>query len=287
MSADTLRTDRAPAGPGADLRVDVLGVGISCVDLPEAVRRIGRWIATGERHYVCVTGMHGVMESRGDPALREIHNRSGMTTPDGMPMVWAGRHCHARIDRVYGPDLMRAVLDEAQRQGWRSFFLGGAPGVAERLTGRLRTSVPGIAVCGWESPPFRPLTEEEDAELVARINTAAPDILWVGLGTPKQERWMAEHRPALDVPVIVGVGAAFDLLSGTIPQAPRWMQRRGLEWAFRLLAEPRRLWRRYLLNIPRFLVAVVRRPPRLVPEAAVGASPSFTPGSPGDNREFV
>jgi N-acetylglucosaminyldiphosphoundecaprenol N-acetyl-beta-D-mannosaminyltransferase len=245
--------------------VEVLGVGISCVDVPGSVAMIDEWIRSGDRQYVCVTGMHGVMESRRDPELQAIHNRSGLTTPDGMPMVWAGRWAGAAIDRVYGPDLMMAVLRRGVDAGWRSFFLGGASGVADSLATDLETRIPGFLIAGTACPPFRPLTADEDRELVDQINRAEPDIVWVALGTPKQERWMAAHRHLLDAPVMIGVGAAFDLLNGSLPQAPRWMQRSGLEWSYRLAVEPRRLWRRYLLNIPRFVAGVVRHPPRISP----------------------
>jgi N-acetylglucosaminyldiphosphoundecaprenol N-acetyl-beta-D-mannosaminyltransferase len=250
--------------PG-DVRVDVLGVLVSAIDLPTAVTRIEHWIETGARDYVCVTGVHGVMESQRDPALKEIHNRAGMTTPDGMPLVWSGHRAGATdMARVYGPDLMLATLDRAARRGWSSYLYGGGPGTAELLAERLVQRFPGLRIAGMHTPPFRPLTEQEDAEVVERINASGADLVWVGLSTPKQERWMAEHRSRLRAPVLVGVGAAFDFHAGLVPQAPPWMQRNGLEWAYRLRREPRRLWRRYLRNNPAFLTAVLRRPPRLV-----------------------
>jgi N-acetylglucosaminyldiphosphoundecaprenol N-acetyl-beta-D-mannosaminyltransferase len=256
----------APAGSSTPaLRVDVLGVGISCVNLDQCVTTFGEWIDHSAQEYVCVTGMHGVMESRSDPELRDIHNRSGLTTPDGMPMVWAGRRAGAQVSRVYGPDLMRAVFARAQHTGWSNYFLGGAPGVTDRLIGKLRQEYPGLQIAGAQSPPFRPLNVTEVAHQMDEINRVKPDIVWVGLGTPKQERWMADNRDDLEAPVLVGVGAAFDLLAGTLRQAPLWMQRGGLEWAFRLAMEPRRLWRRYLLNIPRFTVGLLRHPPRMLP----------------------
>jgi N-acetylglucosaminyldiphosphoundecaprenol N-acetyl-beta-D-mannosaminyltransferase len=172
-------------------RVDVLGVGISCVDVETTVDVFAKWIANDAREYVCVTGMHGVMESQTDELLRDIHNHSGLTTPDGMSMVFAGRSAGAPLSRVYGPDLMEAVFATAHEVGWSSYFLGGAPGVAERLITVLRACYPFLAVAGYESPPYRPLNEGEDDELVARINASGADIVWVALGTPKQERWMA------------------------------------------------------------------------------------------------
>lgn len=251
---------------GAVDRVDVLGVGVSAIDLDTAVAEISGWIERRERHYVCVTGVHGVMESQRDPELRAIHNASGLTTPDGMPMVWAGRWAGAAgMARVYGPDLMLAVLEVAARRGWGSYLYGGAPGTPERLAATLQERFPGLRVVGTHSPPFRPLTAAEDEAICAEIEAAQPDLVWVGLSTPKQERWMAAHRERLSAPVLLGVGAAFDLHAGLVPQAPAWMQRNGLEWLFRLRQEPRRLWRRYLRNNPLFVAAILRQPPRLRP----------------------
>jgi N-acetylglucosaminyldiphosphoundecaprenol N-acetyl-beta-D-mannosaminyltransferase len=243
-------------------RVDVLGVGISAIDMAQAVTEIARWVEEGERHYVCVTGVHGVMEARRDPELRDIHNASGLTTPDGMPMVWAGRRAGAaRMRRVYGPDLMLAVCAQATERGWSSYFYGGSQGTPELLAERLTARFPGLRVAGTFSPPFRPLTLDEDRMAVDRINRSGAELVWVGLSTPKQERWMAAHADRLYAKALLGVGAAFDIHAGLLPQAPLWMQRSGLEWIYRLGREPRRLWRRYLRNNPRFLVEILRRPP--------------------------
>ncbi len=251
-------------------RVDVLGVGISALTMQGAVDEITSWIENGQSRYVCVTGVHGVMESQADPELRRIHNESGLTTPDGMPMVWCSRRAGvAKAERVYGPDLMLRLSEVAARRGWKSYFYGGKEGVADTLADRLRERFPSLRVVGTFSPPFRALTAEESAEVADRINAAEPDIVWVGLSTPKQERWMAENIDRLDASVLLGVGAAFDIHAGLLPQAPPWMQRNGLEWLFRLIKEPRRLWRRYLGNNPRFIVRILRRPPRLMdPEAS-------------------
>jgi N-acetylglucosaminyldiphosphoundecaprenol N-acetyl-beta-D-mannosaminyltransferase len=249
---------------GAGTRVDVLGVGISAVNMSQAVTQIARWVQQRERHYVCVSGVHGVMECQRDPTLRDIHNSSGLTTPDGMPLVWAGHWAGARhMERVYGPDLMLALCAIASRRGWSSFLYGGAQGVPELLARRLTERFSGLRIAGCWSPPYRPPTVAEDDDVVERINGAAPDLVWVGLGTPKQERWMAAHRNRLTAPVLLGVGAAFDIHAGLLPQAPRAMQRYGLEWAYRLRREPRRLWRRYLRNNPAFVAAILRRPPQL------------------------
>lgn len=235
-------------------RTNVLGVGISAINLQMAVDTIEEWIRNRKQHYVCITGVHGVIESQRDPALKRIHNRSGMTTPDGMPLVWLSRlNGQKHVRRVYGPDLMLLVCEASLVHGFRHFLFGGAEGVPEDLAQQLRNRFPGLQIVGTYSPPFRPLSPSEDESIVRMINEADPDIVWIGLSTPKQERWMAEHLGKLHAPVMIGVGAAFDFHSGRKKQAPRWMQRSGLEWLFRLLTEPRRLWRRYLINNPLFL----------------------------------
>jgi N-acetylglucosaminyldiphosphoundecaprenol N-acetyl-beta-D-mannosaminyltransferase len=258
----------------AERRVDVLGVAVSAITMAHAVERVAAWIRDRDPSYVTVTGVHGVMESQRDPDLLAIHNRAGLVTPDGMPLVWC---CHRAglddVERVYGPDLMLAVLERGIAEGWRSFFYGGAPGVADQLADALVARFPGLQVAGTFSPPFAPMSERDDAAVVAQIDATSPDLVWVGLSTPKQERWMAAHVGRLRAPVLLGVGAAFDFHAGTVRQAPRWIQRSGLEWAYRLAREPRRLWRRYLRNNPAFVARIVRRPPReLLPGAGDGHS---------------
>jgi N-acetylglucosaminyldiphosphoundecaprenol N-acetyl-beta-D-mannosaminyltransferase len=245
-------------------RVDVLGVGISAINMDMALAEVTRWIADGEHRYVCVTGVHGVMESQRDAELLRIHNDSGLTTPDGMPMVWAGKKAGAGwMSRVYGPDLMLAVLERAAERGWKSFLYGGNEGVADLLAGKLTARIPGVEIVGTHCPPFRPLTPEEDQAVVDMINASGAHLVWVGLSTPKQERWMAAHVGRLNAAALFGVGAAFDFHAGLVPQAPKWMQRNGLEWFYRLTKEPRRLWRRYVRNNPAFVAKITRRPPRL------------------------
>lgn len=235
-------------------RVDILGIGVNAINMDDALDVIDRWITAGARQYVCVMGVHGVMESQRDETLRRIHNTAGLVTPDGMPLVWLSRWRGWRnTSRVYGPDLMLALCDRSMATGYRHFFYGGHEGVPERLARRLEKRYPGLAVVGTYSPPFRAMTEEEEAQVVRRLNEAKPDIVWVGLGTPKQERWMATHVSQLTASVLIGVGAAFDFHAGLKRQAPRWMQHSGLEWLFRLASEPRRLWRRYLVNNPLFV----------------------------------
>jgi N-acetylglucosaminyldiphosphoundecaprenol N-acetyl-beta-D-mannosaminyltransferase len=238
---------------------DVLGVPVSAIRMADAVATIDGWIRDRAPHYVCVTGVHGVMESQRDAELRAIHERAGLVTPDGMPLVWLA-HLDGRseVERAYGPDLLLACCARSLETGASHFFFGGAPGIADRLADRLRARFPGLAVAGTASPPFRALTPAEDAELVDAIDRAKPDIVWVGLSTPKQERWMASHVGRLRAAALIGVGAAFDFHAGVKRQAPRWMQRSGLEWSFRLATEPRRLWRRYLVNNPSFVWQVTR-----------------------------
>ena len=234
-------------------RVNVLGVGVSVLNLDSALAAISGALAKKSRGYVCVTGVHGVMESQGDPALRGILNRAFLNTPDGMPMVWAGKLRGFRaMDRVYGPDLMHLVCDWSRQQNYTHFLYGGADGVAPELQRRLEEKFPGLKIVGTYTPPFRALNAAEEAELIRTVGELQPDILWVGLSTPKQERFMAQYGPKLAATLMFGVGAAFDFHAGRVRQAPRWMQRSGLEWLFRLGCEPRRLWKRYLKNNPVF-----------------------------------
>lgn len=257
------------------VRFDILGVGVSAVDMCGAVRRIRGWVEAREPRYVCVTGVHGVMESQDDEELRRIHNEAGLVTPDGMPLVWLGRLAGFRgVERVYGPDLMLACCELSARCGFRNFLYGGGEGVADRLARSLVARFPGLRVVGTLSPPFRPLTPEEDAEVVRRIRRSRADLVWVGLGTPKQERWMAAHVGRLGGAVLLGVGAAFDFHAGLKRQAPAWMQRAGLEWLFRMCSEPRRLGPRYLVNNPRFLWSLAREAARRRRDGRVGVADS-------------
>ncbi len=255
----------APSGPeSVDMdsveieSVDILVVPVSDVDIPAALEIIERWIAERRANFVCLRDVHGVMACQKDQALLAIHETAGLVAPDGMPLVWLGRLMGSRrIGRVCGPDLMPALCALSLEKGYRHYFYGGAPGVTERLVERLRARFPGLEIAGAHAPPFRPLSEMEDQAVVAAINESGADIVWVGLGSPKQERWMAAHLGRLDAPVMLGVGAAFDFHAGAIGRAPVWMQNSGLEWLFRLVSEPRRLWRRYLVMAPKFLVLAV------------------------------
>jgi N-acetylglucosaminyldiphosphoundecaprenol N-acetyl-beta-D-mannosaminyltransferase len=236
-------------------RVNVLGVGISVLNLPSALAAMAAAIRARQKGYICVTGVHGVMEAQTDDTFKMILNESFLCTPDGMPMVWAGKLAdHRDMSRVYGPDLMLDVCAWSEKSGATHFFYGGAEGVADLLAKNLRVKFPSLRVVGTFAPPFRRLNADEEKALAAQIAAAKPDILWVGLSTPKQEKFMAEYLPKLDVTLMVGVGAAFDFFAGRVKQAPRWMQRSGLEWLYRLCREPRRLWRRYFRNNPLFVL---------------------------------
>ena len=225
--------------------------------MEDALAAISAAIDRREKGYVCVTGVHGVSEAQSDPAFRQILNRSLLCTPDGMPLVWVGRwKGRQRMARVYGPDLMLALMAMSEEKGWRHFFYGGANGTAETLRDKLRQKFPSLQVVGVYEPPFRPLDKVERRQLGERVAESRPDIFWVGLSTPKQEKFMAEHLAELDATVMIGVGAAFDFHAGKARQAPRWMQRSGLEWFFRLCCEPRRLWKRYFKNNPLFLLRI-------------------------------
>jgi N-acetylglucosaminyldiphosphoundecaprenol N-acetyl-beta-D-mannosaminyltransferase len=239
-------------------RVNVLGVGVSAINMQLALDQIDDWVKRREPQYVSVCNVHSVMECRRDGRLRQIVNAAGMVTPDGMPLVWLGRlGGQGQVSRVYGPDLMLAELESSLRSGHSHFFYGGRAGVATGLADRLAKRFPGLRIAGTLTPPFGSAAELCNPATAAAINQARPDVVWVGLTSPKQEFWMACMRPLLQAPVLIGVGAAFDFHSGTVAQAPAWMQRSGLEWLFRLLTEPRRLWRRYLIDNPWFVIELL------------------------------
>jgi N-acetylglucosaminyldiphosphoundecaprenol N-acetyl-beta-D-mannosaminyltransferase len=239
-------------------RFRVLGVRVDAVQISEVVQQIETWVQRrGACHFIAVTGMHGVMEAQHDAAFKAVLNSADMVVPDGMPLIWLGRLRGLRLPRrVYGPELMLSVCQRTVSSGVRHFFFGGAPGIPEKLAETLRSRFSGLEVVGTYSPPFRPVSPEEEKEVVDVINAAAPDVLWVGLSTPKQEKWMHVHRDHLRVPVLVGVGAAFDINSGMKLQAPAWMREHGMEWLFRLFQEPQRLWRRYILYGSEFIFYV-------------------------------
>jgi N-acetylglucosaminyldiphosphoundecaprenol N-acetyl-beta-D-mannosaminyltransferase len=229
----------------------VLGVPVHAVQIPDVISRVKHWIECGTTaHYIAVTGMHGISESWTDDGFRRALKSADLVVPDGMPLVWLGRWRNYPLKRrVYGPELMETLCRETG-SAYRHFFYGGGIGTAERLANSLRDRY-DIVVAGTFTPPFRPLTEEEQRCATSLIEACAPDILWVGLSTPKQEKWMLQNCGTLNIPVMLGVGAAFDINSGRTRQAPAWMRENGLEWLFRLISEPQRLWKRYLVSIPK------------------------------------
>ncbi len=242
----------------------ILGVAISAVNMEMAVERVVGWIERRDLHYVTVTGVHGVVEAQGDAAFKRILNGAGLAVPDGMPMVWLSRLAgFSRVSRVFGPDFMLALTRVLANNGRRVFYYGGAPGIADELASTMQSEYGGIVCSGTYTPPYRDLTGAERDEVVRIINSARPDVVWVGLSTPKQEKWMAQMRPFLDAPALIGVGAAFDYNTGRVKRAPRWMQTSGLEWFYRIIQEPRRLWKRYARNNTLFIYYLVLQKLRL------------------------
>lgn len=259
-SFEALAAPAASALPSVE-QAPVLGVPLAVTDYERTLDWIDAAVALGAREYLCVAAVHTVMESREDAALREAVDGAAFTVPDGQPLAWALRKLGHDIDaRVYGPELMERACARAARNGQRFYLYGGRSDKAlAQLAANLLDRHPGLQLAGGWSPPFRELSDAELDDVAARVNAARPDVVWVGIGVPKQEKWMAAMRERLDAPVLVGVGAAFDFHAGLIPQAPAWMQQRGLEWAFRLAQEPGRLWKRYARHNPRFVAGFARQ----------------------------
>jgi N-acetylglucosaminyldiphosphoundecaprenol N-acetyl-beta-D-mannosaminyltransferase len=239
----------------------VLGVPLALTDYEHTLDWIDAAVAARARSYVCVAAVHTVMACQEDPQLRAAVLGADFTVPDGQPLVWALSMLGHRLDdRVYGPELMERACARAARTGQRFFLYGGRnQGALAQLARSLRLRHPGLRIVGGYAPPFRALTHAEEQAVAADIERSGADVVWVGIGVPKQEKWMARMRPRLRTPVLIGVGAAFDFHAGLVPQAPARMQRVGLEWVFRLAQEPRRLWRRYLRYNPRFVVSFARQ----------------------------
>jgi N-acetylglucosaminyldiphosphoundecaprenol N-acetyl-beta-D-mannosaminyltransferase len=237
----------------------VLGTRVDAVQIPGVIAEMQDWIARRDAcRYIAVTGMHGVTEARHDPQLRGALASASLVVPDGMPLVWLGRrHGFTLPRRVYGPELMVRFWQDTTSTPSRHFLYGGAPGVADALARKFARQFPTHETVGTFSPPYRNLSRDEDQQICSTINESNPDIVWVGLGTPKQERWMRDHQHLLSVPVLVGVGAAFDFHAGRIRSAPAWMGDHGFEWLFRLAQEPRRLWHRYLVRGSEFAALAI------------------------------
>jgi N-acetylglucosaminyldiphosphoundecaprenol N-acetyl-beta-D-mannosaminyltransferase len=242
----------------ASRRVNVLGVGVTPLDARQTIDVIDEAIRQNSKCYVCVTGVHGIMEAQGDPGLRTIINQSMITTADGRPTVWVGwLQGFRKMKQLTGPCLMLQLCEESVAKGQTHFFYGGDTGVAERLKQNLEGRYPGLRVVGTYTPPFRPLNADEERELQEMVARLKPDVFWVGLSTPKQERFMDQYLSKLDTKIMLGVGAAFDIHTGRIQESPNWLKAIGLQWVHRMCQEPRRLWKRYLYNNPRFIVRII------------------------------
>jgi N-acetylglucosaminyldiphosphoundecaprenol N-acetyl-beta-D-mannosaminyltransferase len=248
------------AHPTKSERVNILGIGAMPLDLGKAVAMLERWRDERRREYVCLISVHGLVVAQRDPAIRASLNRCGMAAEDGMPLVWWSRLAgFPEARRVCGSDLLDAVCAFGVAREYRHYFYGATPRVLKLLTERLQRRHPGLIVAGNRSPPFRPLTAAEDTEDIQAINEARPDFVWVGLGMPKQEKWMIEHLGRIEATALLGVGAAFDFHAGTKRRAPVWMQHSGLEWVFRLMSEPRRLAHRYLIDNALFIAYTLQQ----------------------------
>ena len=240
---------------------EVLGVPLALTDYERTMEWMDARVATREKGYVCVAAVHTVMVCQEDPELQAAVEGASLVVPDGQPLVWAMNAMgHHLPTRVYGPELMDRYCARSAETGTRMFLYGGRnQGALVQLALNLRRRYPGVKIVGGYSPPYRPLSEEEEDAVAAEINRSQADVVWVGIGVPKQEKWMAAMRDRLDAPVLVGVGAAFDFHAGLIPQAPDWMQHSGLEWAYRLAHEPKRLWKRYAKYNPMFVAGFARQ----------------------------
>jgi len=247
--------------PAAVRTRGLLDVPVAMVDYAGAIEVMDDLVASRAPGYVCAAPVHALMEARRDPEMRAALHGATLVVPDGMPLVWASNLLGERLDdRVYGPELMLRYSDRCAERGHRVWLYGGRDqGSLVQLALSMRRRHPGIQIVGGYSPPFRPLRPDEEHAVARQINGAEPDVLWVGIGVPKQEKWMARMRERLDVPVMCGVGAAFDFHAGRISMAPRWMQRHGLEWIYRTVQEPKRLLPRYMYTNPGFVAAFARQ----------------------------
>lgn len=235
----------------------ILGVKISAIDMNDVCSLVEEAILKRQKKYICVCPVSTIMECKRNEKILKSVNSADLATPDGMPVVWIGKmRGYKNIRRVYGPELMEEICGISGKNGYKNYLYGSSTEVLLKLKEKLSRKYPNSIISGILSPPFRQLTKEEDDRIVEDINNCNPDIVWVGLGSPKQDLWMYEHRDRINASVMIGVGAAFDFLAGVKPQAPRWMRASGLEWFFRLITEPKRLWRRYLVDNTLFLCYV-------------------------------
>ena len=236
--------------------IRILGTRVHMAPMPVVMAQMVRWIETESQrhHHIVNTGMHGIMEAHRDPEFKQILNSADLLAPDGILTILIARlHGYRISKRDTGPELLWRFSEIGNRKAYKYFFYGDTEETLKLLCSRLQGQFPNVRTVGYHSPPFRTLTTQEDESVVHAINQAKPDVLWVGLGIPKQERWIAEHRDKLNVPVVVGAGASFKFLSGTVSRAPAWLRNLGFEWLWRLIQEPKRVWRRALIDAPQFI----------------------------------
>jgi N-acetylglucosaminyldiphosphoundecaprenol N-acetyl-beta-D-mannosaminyltransferase len=241
-------------------RANILGVGVHAIDIEVATSILAKHVKEGRKGYVCLVGVHGVMEARRDHGLRTVFAEATLVAPDGMPTVWMGHmQGHSRMQRIFGPELMVEIFKREEFRNYVHFLCGGEPGVAEKLRGEMLERFPWVQIAGTYTPPFRQMTVEEENELAERVHGLHIDVIWVGLSTPKQEKFMARYLPILDTKLMIGVGAAFLYNTGMIKDSPVLIKRMGLQWLHRLLQEPGRLWKRYLRNNPLFILLAIQQ----------------------------
>lgn len=253
-----------PSEEGTHPRARILGVPVSALNMDQALSTIDRWITRRERNYVCTLDVHALMESHSAPDVRRIYGAAGIAAPDGMPLVWLlRRHGHAQAERICGPDLMPALFRLSESRGYRHYLYGSSDRTLALLRQALGDRYPKATVAGFYSPPFRPLTPKEEEEVDRIVNSARADIVWVGLGAPKQDRWMAAHRRSLTAPVLIGVGGAFEMMGGVVKRAPGFLRKTGCEWMYRIMQEPGRLGGRYIESNSKFLMMLLGEKLRL------------------------
>ncbi|MFA5149945.1 MAG: WecB/TagA/CpsF family glycosyltransferase [Candidatus Omnitrophota bacterium] len=239
--------------------IEILGIRVDMISIPEIIQQMEDWIVNADYHnYIVVANADTAVKSKRDQAVRTAVNSSALAIPDGFSLLMMGRaKGHSLRKRSYGPDLTYEFFKTTEKKGYSHFFYGSTNDTLMKLIENIRDKFPETKIAGFYAPPFRPLAKEEDEEIIKSINRCKPSVLWVGIGCPKQEIWMYEHREKLDIPIMLGVGAAFDFLAGAKLQAPRWIRNNGFEWLFRLITEPKRLWRRYLVDGSLFIYYVL------------------------------
>lgn len=262
------------AKPECKNRANILGIGIDAVNMQQALERIRQELEQKHKGYVCLAGVHGVMEAQRNPEVARVLAGAALVAPDGMPTVWVGHHQgHFQMERVTGPDLMLEVMKREEFRDYTHFFCGGKEGVAGELRDQITARLPFVKIVGIDTPPFGPMSTQQEKDFIAQVDRLKPDIIWIGISTPKQELFMERYLPLLNTTLMFGVGAAFDFHTGRIADCADWIKRCGLQWLHRLLQDPKHLWRRYLRNNPSFLFSIALQlaglksyPPQIHPE---------------------